>query len=230
MKNKQNIKITQNTEFFDNLNAPSCELSHISCSVTFPTRLCMGKIYYRMYDNKLTAFKILAYAVYSTFVYHERKGVSYLVQFPGEEPKWIENFLIENTRIFENEGDFLTHQINGKGSVNLHWLSNIHLREITCGSAISLEGKCYTWNEIRNMPFSDFRPKVLRFMVIDDTLYICVDTTCSYGKVYLSKEECVADKLNNLEIVKFGNEPTIEVKINVVPERKVVHTLRFIEE
>lgn len=224
------IKITQNTEFFDNLNAPSCELRTISCSVTFPTRLCMGKVYYRMYDNRFTAFRILAYAVYSTFVFHERKGISYLVQFPGEEPRWIEDFLKENTRIFESKDDFFAHQINGKGDVDLHWLRNIHLREISHGNVISLEGKCYTWNKISNKPISDFQPKMTRFMVVDNTLYICVDTDCHYGKVYLTKEECVADTLNNLEIVEFDNEPTIEIKINISMERKVVHTLRFMED
>lgn len=224
------IKITQNHELFNSMNAPSCDLTCIPCSVTFPTHLCMGKIYYGMYNNKLTAFKVLAYAVYSTLVYQLHIGVSYLVQFPGEKPKWINDFLKKDTRIFENKEDFLTHQINGRDYVDLHWLNHGHLREISHNNAISLVGKCYAWNNTRLMPYNEFPPHMLRFMVIDDTLYVCVSKTCGDGKVYLSKEECVADKLNNLDIVEFSNEPIIEVNVNFATERKVVHTLRFIED
>jgi hypothetical protein len=224
------VKITQNHEFFNGMNAPSCNLETIPCNVKFPTHLCTGKIYYCMYDNKLTAFKILAYGVYSTYRHYQHIGISYLVQFPGEEPRWIKDFLKEDTRIFESKEDFLTHQNNGNHNVDLHWLSNVHLREITHSNAICLVGKCYAWNKTRLMPYNEFLPCILHFMVIDDTLYICVSKTCSDGKVYLSKEECVADNLNNLDIVEFADEPIIEVNVNFATERKVVHTLRFIED
>lgn len=224
------IKITQNNELFDSMNAPSCDLETIPCSVKFPTHLCMGKIYYGMYDNKLTAFKILAYAVYSTYFHYQHIGVSYLVQFPGEEPRWIKDFLDVNTRIFESKEDFLAHQIKGNYNVDLHWLSHVHLSEITHSNAICLVGKCYVWNKTRLMPYNEFLPLMLQFMVIDDTLYIRVSKTYSNDKVYLTKEECVADNLNNLDIVEFADEPIIEVKVNFATERKVVHTLRFIED
>ena len=65
---------------------------------------------------------------------------------------------------------------------------------------------------------------------MNNTLYAQIkDIKCGYGKTYFTKEECVQDRLNGLEIVEFAEEP-FEINIEVLPNRKVTHILRFIED
>jgi hypothetical protein len=49
------------------------------------------------------------------------------------------------------------------------------------------------------------------------------------GEVFLTKEECVASRLDGIEIVEFCDEP-IELNITILPNKKVTHTLHFVED
>lgn len=225
------IELTQSAEFFDKLQVPTCELDFIRETFDFPNKLQFNKTYYKSYDNKLLAFRILAYAVYSKLTTHEYITLSFLVQFPNEQPRWINGFLSKDSKIFDSKEDFLEHQITGDKSVYLDWSCSTYIfREIKGFNSISFEGMVYAWSNSRNCPTNNFKPTFTRFLVINNTLYVQIkDYKCAYGKTYLTKEECVQDRLNGLEIVEFAEEP-FEINIEVLPNRKVTHILRFIED
>ena len=67
-----------------------------------PSNLKFNKTYYKYENGKLVAFRILAYAVVghvsSTFM-----KLSFLVQLPNQQPKWIERFLTNDTKVFDKQ-------------------------------------------------------------------------------------------------------------------------------
>lgn len=225
------IELTHSSTLFDELQTPTCELDFIRETFDFPNKLQFNKTYYKLYENKLLAFRILAYAVYSKLTTHEHITLSFLVQFPNEQPIWKNGFLDKNSKIFDSKEDFLEHQITGDKSVHLDWSCSTYVfKEIKRFSSISFEGMVYAWSNSKNCPTNCFAPTFTRFLVMNNFLYVQIkDIKCGYGKTYLTKEECVQDRLNGLEIVEFAEEP-FELNIEVLPNRKVTHILRFIED
>lgn len=227
------IELVKSARIFEDWQVPTCSLDFIRDSFDFPNNLEFNKTYYKL-DNsgkRLIAFRILAYAVYSRLTTYELIELSYLVQFPNEQPRWINGFIGKNCHIFASKEDFLHHQITGKNQVYLNWSCSTYVfRSLKRINAISFWGKVYAWSTTQNCPTNDFAPTFTRFLVTKDTLLVQIrDTTCGYGKTYLTKEECIQDHIDGLEIIEFAEEP-IEMNITILPNTKVTHTLRFIEE
>ena len=225
------IELTHSADLFDKLQVPTCELEYITDTFDFPRHLDFNRTYYKLYENKLLAFRILAYAVYSRLTTSQHIGISFLVQFPNEQPRWINDFLGKDSKIFESKEDFLEHQITGDKSVYLDWSCSTYVfRQLKGFNSISFEGKVYAWSNSRNCPTNNFKPTFTRFLVTQDTLFVQIKKYKSgYDKTYFTKEECVRDKIDGIEIVEFAEEP-IEMNITILPNTKVTHTLRFIEE
>ena len=230
------IKLTKSTDLFESMSAPTCDLTYICDNVLFPRCLHLGVTYYKLLNNKLTAFRVLAYAVYSRLTTYEKVGLSFLVQMPNEKPQWIEDFLDKNTPVFISKEKFLKHQVTGSSNVDLDWyIGRGVFPELARAAVIGFYGRCWSWNNDTNAPKNDFYPRFNHFVVTKhisgNTLFVHINKkTCGvWNEVHLTKEECVKSKIDGIEIVEFADEP-VEVNITILPSTKVVHTLRFIEE
>lgn len=225
-----NIQLTQNTEIFNKHNVPTCDLTYICDAVKFPRLLRFGVTYYKYYNNKLVAFRILAYAVYSHT--NERVGLSFLVQLPNSKPQWIEDFITEKTTIFDSKESFLTHQVYGNADTKIDWtIGRVVFSELARAAVIGFYGRCWSWDNDTNKPHNKFYPRFKRLFVTDEgmSVYIPAKTCGQFNDVFINREDCIKEKLNGMEIVEFAEEP-MEINIKIYPNAPRVHTLRFIEE
>ena len=229
-----NTNLVQSLSVFDSINTPSCFYDSIGMSFQMPSNLKFNKTYYKYENGKLVAFRILAYAVVghvsSTFI-----GLSFLVQLPNQQPKWVERFLTNDTKVFDSKEMFIAYQSNSKYCVNLDWVgcSNIY-PQLAYAAVIGLRGKVFNWSDSQSCVVRTYSPLFERFMVCEEGTFIyvpkarqCFNNTIE--KYYLSAQDCVKDRLNGMKIVEFEEEP-YSIKINVLPNTQKVHTLRFVEE
>ena len=230
------IKLTQNKDFFKGYNVPKCDLGYISDNeLLFPTELRFGKKYYKVGNgNKLVAFKILAYSVYSHHKYYKEMGLSFLVQLPNSEPQWIEKFITEKTTIFESKEAFFEHQVNGHCSIDLEWrIGRTAFTSLARAAVIGFYGRCWHWSDKTNTPRNDFYPDFEHLLVTKEGMMVCISKKSGIYETFLSKEDCVKNKLNGMEIEDFEEEDEKEdlvINIKITTTKAKVHTLHFIEE
>lgn len=226
-----NIQLTRNADIFDKYNVPTCNLTNIRDAVKFPRFLCFGETLYKYYNEKLVAFRILAYAVYSRLT-TDKVGLSFLVQLPNSKPQWIEDFITEKTIIFDSKESFLAHQVCGNADTKLGWdIGRMVFPELSRAAVIGFYGRCWAWDKNENKPHNEFYPHFTHLLITDEGMlvYISKNTCGQFSDVFLSQEDCVKDRLNGMEIVEFADEP-MEINIKIYPNAPKVHTLRFIEE
>lgn len=228
-----NIQLTQSTEIFHKHNVPTCNLTSITDVLKFPSRLCFGTTYYKYDNNKLIAFRILAYAVHGNLL-REKIGLSFLVQLPNSELQWIEDFITEKTTIFDSKESFLAHQVYGNADTKLGWeIGRLVFPELARAGVIGFYGRCWVWDNNTNKPINKFYPCFNRLFITDEGMFVCLPTKVTYLthtlSMFTNQEDCVKDKLNGMEIVEFSEEP-MEINIKIYPNAPKVHTLRFIEE
>lgn len=226
-----NIQLTKGFEPFDTFGTPSCDLTFVRDNILFPRLLQFNRTYYKVIGNKLTAFRVLAYAVYSKLTTYEKICLTYLVQLPNESPQWIENFIDQHSCVFNSKEDFMRHQIT-PCNIKFEWkCGRMVFPTLARASVVGFCGLCYSWSNKQNRPINDFFPNFTRFMVTQDTLFVHIRAhTCGVdGEVFLTKEECVSNQLDGMEIDEFSDEP-IELSIAILPNKKVTHTLRFVED
>lgn len=227
-----NIQLTRNADIFDKYNVPTCDLTSIRDAVKFPRNLRFGTTYYKFYNNKLVAFRILAYAVYSRLTTYEKVGLTFLVQLPNNKPQWIEDFITEKTTIFGSKESFLAHQVRGNADTKLDWnIGRLVFPELARAAVIGFYGRCWSWDNDTNKPHNEFYPRFTHLFITDEgmSVYIPKKTCGQFSDVFISHEDCVKDRLNGMEIVEFADEP-LEINIKIYPNTPKVHTLRFIEE
>ena len=229
---------TKSLSIFNELNVPSCDLQKIQSGMKFPTKLQFEHIYYTYKNNKLIAFKVLAYCVYSRLTTYEKVGLSFLVQMPNENAQWIEDFLQYDTMIFDSVDSFMSHQVYGNGNVSLGWekacnvltefTTTFYTNTLQCKT---LEYKLWKWSGIKMYPTNNFIPYFKRCLFYKDSIYVYFPMKSLGGDdCFLSKEECVKSRLNGMEIVDFDEDkPTITINIDIKTNKKI-HTLRFLEE
>lgn len=172
-----NIQLTKNFEPFDALNTPSCDISFVGDNIRFPRLLQFNRTYYKKIGNKLTAFRILAYAIYSKLTTYEKVCLTYLVQLPNEDPQWEEDFIDQHTCVFNSKEDFMRHQIT-PCNINFDWqCGRIVFPTLARAAVIGFYGLCYSWSNSQNRPTNDFYPTFTRFMVVQDTLFVHIRKT-----------------------------------------------------
>lgn len=223
------FKLTKSSKFFEELGAPSCKKQdYFRNSLLFPSKLEFNRTYYKYAKDKLTAFRILAYAVQGKY---PRNGgdkylkLSYLVQTPSNKPEWIENYIDEDYPIFYSKEDFLRHQVRSC-SVDLGWVcGRVAFPQSAYAAVISARGRVWAWDSSSLRPTNDFHPNMDYFVVCPDGVYIGV----SDEDYYLSAQDCVKSHLDGMEIDEFAEEP-FSIQIDVLPSEQVTHTLRFVEE
>lgn len=223
---------TQSTKFFESISAPKIGIKNefITDSQKFPTKLEFNRTYYMYEDNKLIAFRVLAYAYTCVNSTLDIVELSYLVQLPNQQPCWKNLFLTTKSKVFNSPDDFIKHQSTGNCEIDLNWeIGRATFRDIAYAAVIGTRGNVWSWSNTYNCPVNNFFARFDYFVVCEQGLFIGIPKSYGGDKYYLSAEECIKDRLNGLEIIDFAEEP-VKITINVLPNAPKIHTLRFIEE
>lgn len=215
---KQNIFITFDLSVFNEvpkLSTGPFKYTQLYDSIKLPLAKIFENVLYKMVDDKIKAFKVLAWALTQC----ERCAgceLSYLIQFPNEEPRWIRDFIHKAATSVEN-------LINGKFIDSLFHCS-----------ALSIMDKHREYTHYGNVMFKN------SFRMIDGVVHI-QSSLISYlmgtpegifiglshqnPNSYESREQAIADYYNGVEVIDFA-EP-IKVEIEVQPTSAVKGILRF---
>lgn len=229
-----NLICTQSLDMFERMGAPTCkENDTITYEREFPSELLFGMTYFIYKNNKLIAFRVLAYAFYSQITTYRKEGLSFLIQTPNEPLKWEKDFLTTNSIVFDSVESFMEHQVSGKGNISLGWRYCTGVFPFLKGyESITLQGKVWKWDERKNCPTNDFHPRLDYFVVKDDDVIVGFDKKRLGTNYFLTKQDCIKHRCDKLEIIDFDDISEVNVfeDIKVSHTTKKIHTLRFIED
>lgn len=177
-----------------------------------------GRTYYMFYNNKLVAFKILAFSV--------TNGV-YLVKTPNDF-HWLE---LRNYRLFNTKEEYFLY-LEGKCNPIILETSVIDLSNIptikTRWSGTSMELRnAYKWNKGLGKPIQEisYMYEIL-FVNNGFVVYYKLREDC-----FDSYEECVQHHLDGMMVEEFAEDCFPSITISIETEiRPKIHTLRFIED
>lgn len=225
------ITFTQDHSMFVDWAVPFCG-KRSTFAFSLPIDLEYNKTYYKYDNDKITAFRILAWAVYKNYVY---SSLAYLVQLPNEEPKWINNFIQSNSIIFTSKEQYFDYLVDSRNKHKFNWVSiydvlDTKYKQTTYSGACELEFKnvLWYWSNDKGCPLST-SVYVEYFFGTENGIFIGAQKYGCNTTYYMSKEECIKANVNGLVISDFAEEP-IKVTINILPNQPKIHTLRFIEE
>jgi hypothetical protein len=192
----------------------------------------LNKTYYLYKDNSLRTFRILAIS------YKIKRGLNYsfahdtyLVQFPNEEPRWIEKFL-SSACVFKNKNDIFEYAM-GNDNLNInkynknYWTTLEDLMIKNTNLLVNSFGDLETnwkWDSSSQKPRA-LSTEIRHILYVNDTFHICVEQDG-----YLTKEECYKNHFDGLTIEEFVEEPfELNINIKVLPNESKIHTLHFVE-
>jgi hypothetical protein len=212
------VTFTQSNEVFNKYNVPPFKYCHrwFSEYNRFPMGLEFEKTYYKRTENGLLAFRILAYTLCDI---SNPYTITYLVQLPNEQPRWINDFIAPNTKIYASTEDYILSA--GTQSVDLRWI-NIYQASI---------GRI--WCNYNDRYFFDQTFYTIKDgAVCESTGHFCNNLFVSKNGwvvqiskrnleskeqgVYMSKADAMKALLKDMTITDFAEEP-ISVDITILP-------------
>ena len=212
-----NFIATTNLNQFEKLNAPKFGSSLIgSLSAILMPNIELNKTYYRIIDNKIVAFKILAITFHrvSTAVGSNRY-IQALVQYPNQNPIW--ETIKHKPFIFKSKDEYMEYMVNPSDKYRLQY-TEIDLNEI-------INEYVYFWedNSVVGKSYVDIE----YLLYTTNGFLIGVKDMYCGKKVYTSKEQCLEENCNNVSFIDFEDTPKIDIQIEVT--KSVTSVLRIME-
>ena len=214
---RQNLHITFDLSIFNGIPAFSdCAQNKtvIQREIKTPKAIIFNRVLYKVVDQKIMAFKILAWAktLDSYITGHE---LSYLVQFPGEPPRWIKKFADYSVATSVEDlvnGRFI--DLHSHGLIELADFRESHIYSDYCfkKSYKMMDGAVHTAKSV-----------IKYLMGTEDGIFIGLSHP--YEDCFETREQAIASKYDGMEVVDFA-EP-IKVEIEVQPTSAVKGILRF---
>lgn len=223
------VKFLTSESEFVKLGTPMFNNSHLG-DLRFPKHLKFNKTYYKLLTNKLVAFRILAISV-GHDKYH---FVSYLIEMPKQEPRWIKEFIDNETIILSNRDDYYSY-IEGNKSVNVNRreISNWErFVKLLYDNGACTNSGCIlrTWAVLKDSNQVTAIISTIKYFVLnEDGIFI----NLSMHDGFRSKEECLRHKLDGFIIEDFEDDETqieVEIKVSIRPSKPIIRTIHIIEE
>ena len=216
-----NVFITMDKSVFEKLNVPSfsyvrINLNKSSC-IFIPTKLELNRTYYKFEDNKLKAFKVLAYAIDDREMSDIR--LNYLIQTPNSNVEWKYNFITPKMSIYESKEQF----ISGGGNV----VANMEWRELcSCINADFSEKVFECINGV--IAHSGMHHAMIKYALYSENGWsFCLKENGNH-KVFLSYDECLKNAYNGLVCEDFA-EDTIKINIEVKVVKPITSVIKIVE-
>lgn len=217
--------ITKDSKNFVELGVPRFEYAVTSVTLEIPTNLEFGKVYYRYNDGVLQAFKILAFAVEYTI---NRKGITYLVQFPNGEVKWVYDFISACSKIYDSKEVFISSA--GSNYLRICWVSIPNALKKYFNDMFIND----IWENIGGVVKNTFNYTINYMLFTKEGCSVCVSARSKYNssnkniKIFLSKEDCIKDAYNGMMIEDFG-KTTIKIDIKVEVSKPITSKISIVE-
>ena len=215
-----NVTFTQSNEIFSKFDVPRFKYCHqwFNSNNRFPMGLEFEKTYYKRTENGLMAFRILAYTLCDV---NTPYTITYLVQLPNEQPRWIIGFIAPNTKIYASAEDYILS--GGTQSVNLKW-QNIYQMGLGCGwrtymDRFFFKGTFYT---IKNGAVCECTGHYCNNLLVSKNGWLVqiskrnLENYNGEQGVYMSKADAMKALLKDMTITDFAEEP-ISVDITILP-------------
>ena len=200
---------TFDLSLFRTLNAPTFGTFAVKTRFTFPIGDIFNKTFYKVHDDKIKAFKVLAWAL------GENHTIHYLIQFPNEVPQWIANFMYNG--VFSS----VENLINGKslGSNEIKRYNVFYeLPPALEDDSVRFQNSFYI-NKQDSLVYQT--SSVIRYILgTDKGVFIGLQHSSHEHKC--SREEVIASTYNNMDVIEFAEPTTIEIKIEVMPQKEFV--------
>jgi hypothetical protein len=220
------VKFLSSESEFVRLGTPKFNSNHIG-DLRFPSHLKFNKTYYKLLSNKLIAFRVLAISI-------DDFEVSYLIEMPKQEPRWIKNFIDKNSIILSNRDDYYPY-IGGNKSVNVNRFEISDWKRFT--KLLYENGACdnygnilRTWAVLKDSNQVTAIISTIKYIVLnEDGIYI----NLSMHNGFRTKEECLRHKLDGFIIEDFDDDDTqieVEIKVSIRPSKQIIRTIHIIEE
>jgi hypothetical protein len=212
-----NVIFTQSNEIFNKFDVPRFKYCHQwFCDNRFPMGLEFEKTYYKRTENGLIAFRVLAYTLYD--ISHPYT-LTYLVQLPNEQPRWINDFIAPNTKIYASAEDYILS--GGTQSVDLRWI-NIYQASIGCSwrnynDRYFFKGTFYT---IKNGVVCESTGHYCNNLFVSKNGWLVQiakrNLEAYHGEqgVYMSKADAMKVLLKDMTITDFAEDP-ISIDITI---------------
>ena len=208
-----NFIVTTNLNQFEKLKTP--RFGNSLSTILMPN-IELNKTYYRIIDNKIVAFKILAITFHSvSTVIGSSRYIQVLVQYPNQNPIW--ETIKHRPFIFKSKDEYMEYMVNPSDKYSLQYIE-IDLNKI-------INEYAYFWE--------DNSVVVKHYVDIEYLLYTTngfviglKDMYCG-KKVYTSKAQCLAENCNKVSFIDFEDTPKIDIQIEVT--KSVTSVLRIME-
>lgn len=207
---------TFDLSLFTTLNAPTFGNFAVKTHRTYPIGDIFNKTFYKVHDDKIKAFKVLAWAL------REDYTIYYLIQFPNEVPQWIANFMCNG--VFSS----VENLINGKslGSNEIKRFNAFYEMPVGEDDSVRFNNSFYM-NKRDSLVYQT--SSAIRYILgTDNGVFIGLQHSSLEHKC--SREEVIASTYNNMDVIEFAEPPTIEIKIEVIPQKEfVVRKLKLVQ-
>jgi hypothetical protein len=206
-----NFISTTNLNQFEKLKAPKF---HTSLSAILMPNIELNKTYYRIIDNKIVAFQVLAITFQRGYSPSERY-IEILVQYPNQEPIW--ETIKHKPFIFKSKDEYMEYMVNPSDKYRLQY-TEIDLKNI-------INDYVYFWedNSVVGKSYVDIE---YLLYTMNGFLIGVKDMYCG-KKVYTSKAQCIEENCNKVSFIDFEDTPKIDIQIEVT--KSVTSILRITE-
>lgn len=208
-----NFISSTNLNQFEKLKAPKFRTS---LSAILMPNIELNKTYYRIIDNKIVAFQVLAITFHRASI--GASGYRYiqvLVQYPNQNPIW--EIIKHKPFIFKSKDEYMEYMVNPSDKYRLQY-TEIELKNI-------IKDYVYLWEE--NSVVGKSYVDIEYLLYTTNGFVIGVKDMYCGKKVYTSKAQCLAENCNNVSFIDFEDTPKIDIQIEVT--KSVTSVLRITE-
>lgn len=220
------IIFTKSSELISSFNCPIIN-SDLLYKFIYPHWLELNKTYYRLQNTNLTAFRVLGIS----FTYYQHSYfTSYLVQTPNNEPQWMFDFITPSSVVLSNKDDMFSYFDDKSINLNKPNWQTLSRLIYSLNSDLYDNGSCYfirncwTWNKNKRAP-ERVKSGFNKVLLTKNSLIIQVELN---DKQFLTKEECIANQLNDFVVNDFIEEP-YDIALNVLPNKGITRTFHIVE-
>jgi hypothetical protein len=181
-------------------------------TMSYISNIEFNKTYYKLVNNKLIAFRILAMAKI------EDKW-SYLVQIPNKPLEWVKDFLTICSIIFENKEDFLVYLQTNEKTFNLEE-SNLMYDLHNVYKYLNWTKTYLLGWEYKNDKFEPHCLPIDCLLIINNQVYVYTNTPYA-----INREDCFKSIIESVTIEDFAEDV---IEIQVLPNTGKTYTMKVI--
>ena len=225
------ITLTIKSPQFKDINATEYASLVDSCSyiyhgVRIPINIQINRTYYKVLKGKLTAFRILAYALTKCKIGKDSINIDALVQYPNSQPIWESEFITPYSKFYLSKEIYI--ESAGNSYIKLQWETVGSLFPQYAYAAV-IGFKEYVFEKRYGVISLTDKYRITHFIKTQDGFFANLEGFDGRN-LYLSREECISKDLNNLQVEEFADDDFPTFNITIKPNTPRYSTIKIITE